>query len=67
MGLGDRVPMPCREARLAPSLPNRFVAVVPWGSNGAEAGRNTRSVRRLGAGWLATARRRRAADNRPGA
>ena len=38
MGLGDRVPMPCREARLAPSLPNRFVAVVPWGSNGAEAG-----------------------------
>ena len=38
MRLGDRVPMPCREARLAPSLPNRFVAVVPWGSNGAEAG-----------------------------
>ena len=36
-GLGDRVPMPSRPSRLAPSLPHRFVAVVPWGPDGAEA------------------------------
>ena len=36
-GLGDRVPLPSRRARLAPTLPHRFVAVVPWGPDGAEA------------------------------
>ena len=35
-GLGDRVPIPSRPARLAPSLPHRFVAVVPWGPDGSE-------------------------------
>ena len=36
-GLGERVPRPGRRARMAPSLPNRFVAVVPWGEGGAAA------------------------------
>ena len=36
-GLGDRVPIPPRPARLVPSLPHRFVAMVPWGPDGAEA------------------------------
>ncbi len=35
--LGDIVPLPSRESRRSPSLPNRFVALVPWGSDGAEA------------------------------
>ena len=35
--IGDRVPMPSRRARMAPSLPHRFVAVVPWGADGSEA------------------------------
>ncbi len=37
MGLGDRVEAPSVEARKAPSLPNRFVAVTPWGRGGAHA------------------------------
>ena len=36
-GLGDRVPLPPRPARMAPSLPHRFAAVVPWGEDGATA------------------------------
>ena len=36
-GLGDRVPLPPRPARMAPSLPHRFVVVVPWGEDGATA------------------------------
>ena len=35
--LDDRVPMPSLPARMAPSLPNRFVAVVPLGSEGVDA------------------------------
>ena len=37
VGLHDHVPLPSRPARLAPSLPHRFVAVVPWGPDGTEA------------------------------
>lgn len=33
-GLGDRVTLPSEGERRAPSLPHRFVAVVPWGTNG---------------------------------
>ena len=36
-GLEDRVPLPPRYARMAPSLPHRFVAVAPWGEDGATA------------------------------
>ena len=36
-GLGDRVPLPPRQARMAPSLPHRFVALVPWGEDGVAA------------------------------
>ena len=36
-GLGDRVALPLPEARMAPSLPHRFVAAVPWGAGGTEA------------------------------
>lgn len=36
--LGD-VPPPAVEARQAPSIPNRFLAVVPWGGDGAEGRR----------------------------
>ena len=36
-GLGERVDLPAPDARMAPSLPHRFVAVVPWGARGAEA------------------------------
>ena len=35
--LGERVPRPKPRAGRAPSLPNRFVAVVPWGRDGGEA------------------------------
>lgn len=34
----DCVPLPKREARTTPSLPHRFVAVVPWGLDGVAAG-----------------------------
>ena len=36
-GLGERVPLPAPHAGRAPSLPNRFVAVAPWGRDGAAA------------------------------
>ena len=35
-GIGA-VPLPPNEARMAPSLPNRFVAIVPWGPDGKTA------------------------------
>lgn len=35
--LGDRVELPEMELRLTPSLPNRFLALVPWGSDGTAA------------------------------
>lgn len=36
-GLDNLVPLPPEGSRRSPSLPNRFVALVPWGSEGAEA------------------------------
>ncbi len=33
----QNAPSPSRTARKAPSLPNRFVAVAPWGANGGYA------------------------------
>ena len=36
-GLGDRLQKPALGARMAPSLPHRFTAVVPWGRNGEQA------------------------------
>ncbi len=36
-GLEDHVPLPSVEARRAPSIPNRFLALVPWGSDGEVA------------------------------
>lgn len=36
-GLDDVVPLPPEGSRRSPSLPNRFVALVPWGSGGTEA------------------------------
>ena len=36
-GLEKVVPLPSKKSRQAPSIPNRFVALVPWGPNGAEA------------------------------
>ena len=36
-GLDALIPEPSVASRRSPSLPNRFVALVPWGSNGAEA------------------------------
>lgn len=50
------------DARKAPSLPNRFLAVVPWGQNGAEARRLARACEaRAKEGWtrLASAVRER--------
>ena len=35
--LGERIPSPPPRSLRAPSLPHRFVAVVPWGENGAVA------------------------------
>lgn len=40
-GLGDRIHAPSGRVRMAPSLPHRFVAVVPWGEDGA----TTRALR----------------------
>ena len=36
-GLGDRIALPSPEARSAPSIPNRFLALVPWGADGRAA------------------------------
>jgi len=33
----DKVPLPKVEQRLTPSLPHRFLAVVPWGTGGEKA------------------------------
>ena len=33
----ENVPLPLRESRRSPSIPNRFVALVPWGPDGADA------------------------------
>jgi CRISPR-associated protein Cmr2 len=35
--LGQKVPLPPVELRLTPSLPHRFLALVPWGKNGERA------------------------------
>ena len=35
--LGERVRKPDPAARMAPSLPNRFLALVPWGADGRQA------------------------------
>lgn len=35
--LGGKVPLPEVEQRLTPSLPHRFLAIVPWGADGAAA------------------------------
>ncbi len=35
--LENCVPLPKKSSRRSPSLPNRFVALVPWGPNGADA------------------------------
>jgi CRISPR-associated protein Cmr2 len=37
VGLEDIVPLPREATRRAPSLPHRFVAVVPWGRDGSSA------------------------------
>lgn len=36
-GLKDVMQLPPKASRRSPSIPNRFVALVPWGSNGAAA------------------------------
>ncbi len=36
-GLEERIELPSSEARRSPCLPNRFVAVVPWGEGGQRA------------------------------
>ena len=36
-GLEDRVPVPSKALRRAPSIPNRFVALVPYGPDGSHA------------------------------
>ena len=61
-GLDDRVAMPPSRTRLAPSLPHRFVAVVPWGASGAQAeAMRCACLDAARAGWrrLATAVRER--------
>lgn len=51
-GLGDRVAMPPSRTRLAPSLPHRFVALVPWGASGAQADAMRRTcLDAVRAGW----------------
>ena len=37
VGLGSLVPCPPKESRRAPSIPNRFVALAPWGQDGDQA------------------------------
>lgn len=52
VGLGDRVPEPTSGARMAPSLPHRFVAVVPWGTSGESAAAlREASLRAVRTGW----------------
>jgi len=36
-GLAGIIAEPSKDVRLSPSIPNRFVALVPWGRNGEEA------------------------------
>jgi CRISPR-associated protein Cmr2 len=36
-GLEDRIEMPPEDLRLSPCLPNRFLALVPWGAKGQVA------------------------------
>lgn len=36
-GLENIVPLPASASRRSPSIPNRFVALVPWGLDGTEA------------------------------
>ncbi len=36
-GLGDKIPRPEEAQCLTPSLPHRFLAIVPWGDNGTRA------------------------------
>jgi len=36
-GLGDQIPEPDVAARRIPCVPNRFLAMVPWGSGGKDA------------------------------
>lgn len=36
-GLGDKIEAPKPEKLLSPCLPNRFLAVVPWGGDGSRA------------------------------
>ena len=35
-GLGDRVELPSISARRSPSIPNRFLALAPWGPDGRD-------------------------------
>lgn len=35
--LGDKVPQPSKDSRLTPSLPHRFLAIMPWGVDGKAA------------------------------
>ena len=37
VGLSGLVPCPSKESRRAPSIPNRFVALAPWGQDGDQA------------------------------
>ena len=36
VGLGDRIALPSVPARCSPSIPNRFLALVPWGPDGRD-------------------------------
>ncbi|MCI0721012.1 MAG: type III-B CRISPR-associated protein Cas10/Cmr2 [Acidobacteria bacterium] len=36
-GLHLKLPLPPKDLRLSPSLPHRFLALVPWGADGLEA------------------------------
>jgi CRISPR-associated protein Cmr2 len=71
--LEGKVPLPPTELRLTPSLPHRFLALVPWGANGETAQRFAaecqqaadRAVKEL-AGEVKTAIKRRLDDICPG-
>ena len=48
----DMVPLPSTEARRAPSLPNRFLALVPWGIEGNIAKRMAKACQQsIRKGW----------------